>query len=321
MRTIYNFCKDTARIYCSTTDIKTINDLKININPLKDEILCSRFSKGNDCIFNFKLGTTATVIEQIEFMKTIELFYRNKFSWRFDGKNIELLGLVRNKEENLGRLSRYKGFDSFIKYLRNRITEILKFRELYIATPKSVDDKIFATGSINNNTNMFVVPILPKYDKFEIFAKANRRIIDSNTTIKELDLGYWIKEINPDYFKAPQKRLDKKYPLTREIIEKYPKCIKKIGGMKKKGNYNRFLLATFLLAVHNERDSKHQLDITLSDEERKHINEGNCKDQWRAILAKEYSPPSCRTMLECGHCKYDCGRAAPSILEGQRGEE
>jgi hypothetical protein len=60
--------------------------------------------------------------------------------------------------------------------------------------------------------------------------------------------------------------------------------------------------------VHGERDAKHQLDLVLSDEERNHINYGNCKDQWRTIVAKGYSPPSCKTMLELGFAETidDC---------------
>lgn len=314
MKHIFNFCKDSARIYYSTTDIKTLKMPEIVVNPSKDDIYCSRFSTTNDCIFNLKLGVNSTISEQIKFMQTIELFYKDKFSWRFDGHNIEVLGLVKTKPENLGRLTRYKGFDNFIKYLRIRLTEILKFRDLYIVTPKSIDEKILVTGSINSKTNMFVVPISPTHNKYEIYTRSNQRQI-KDVSIKELDLGYWIKEINPDFFKTPSVRLEKKYPLTVEIIKKYPNCIKKISGMKTKGNYNRFLLATFLLAVHNDRNSKHQLDIMLTDTEREHMNSGDCKDQWRTILAKRYTPPSCRTMIECGHCKYDCGRGSPIILE------
>jgi len=314
MEIIYNSCKNSSRIYCSTINVDDIKKLSMRINPKKDEILMSRFTKNNDCIFNFKLGVNTTIGQQIEFMKTIEMFYKDTFTWRFDGQHIEMLGLVVNKKENLGKLSRYKGFDNFIKYLRNRVVEILKFRDMFAHTPKMIDDKIIVTGSINNKTNMYAVPILPTHDKYDVLGMANKRII-GDINIKELDLGFWIKEINPDFYKTQPKRSGKKYPITPEVMRKYPNCIKEIACMKKKGNYNRFLLSTFLLAVHNERDAKHQLDILLNDEEREHINTGNCKDQWRTILAKEYPAPSCKTMLECGHCKHDCGRAAPAILE------
>ena len=110
MDKIYEFVKNSERVYCSTSDITTIKDLKLAVNPSKEEILCSRFSTENDCIFNFKFDTNATLDEQLVLMKTIEMFYPDIFTWRFDGQSIELLGKVMNRKENLGRLSRYKGF-------------------------------------------------------------------------------------------------------------------------------------------------------------------------------------------------------------------
>jgi len=171
MDKIYEFIKDCERIYCSTTDIKSFKDLKITANIKTDEIYCSRYNIHNDCIFNFEFNINTHFDEQIKFMRTIELFYPNMFSWRFNGESIEMLGLVLNVKENLGKLSRYRGFEGLIKTLRLRLTDVLKFRDLFTLTPDVIDNKIIVTGSINNKTNLYVVPIKPMDRKFEIFAK------------------------------------------------------------------------------------------------------------------------------------------------------
>jgi len=56
----------------------------------------------------------------------------------------------------------------------------------------------------------------------------------------------------------------------------------------------------------------------LSDEEKEHMKKGNCSQQWRAITAKKYPPPSCKTMIENGFCKGDCGKPRPVQLDPQK---
>jgi len=136
-------------------------------------------------------------------------------------------------------------------------------------------------------------------------------------------MRYWIREINPDYYKANAFTDIKNKKIKADIksFGKYPPCIKKLAGLPKKGNYNRFLLATFLLGVHGERDAKQQFDMMLTDDERYHINNGNCKDQWRTIVTKEYSPPSCKTMIEAGFCPGNCGRPMPAYIEDEKEDD
>ena len=313
---IYNFCKDAERIFGSTDDTLSINRQLIKLNLKKDEIWRTRYSKDGSCIFDFSLGFNNMDIldKQIQYMNTIELFYPDTFTWIYDGKNIKILGLIPMKKDNLGIFSRYGGINSFILYLRRQLCNVLKYREFNgIIEVDYIDNKIISLGSLNKEMDTYVVNILPSQNKYEILTASKYGKI-TDTTIKEFNMRYWVKEINPDFFKEVTFKPQKKHPISADIFTKYPPCIKKLAIHKKKGNYGRFLLGTFLLGVHHERDAKYQLDLMLNDEERTHINKGNCKDQWRTMVAKEYSPPSCKTMTEYGVCDEDCKQPRPSEL-------
>lgn len=323
MNNIYKFCEHASRIYCGTSNIKSIKDLEIRMNLDKDEIYRSRTGKNNTHIFNMSLQLKGneTLHDEIKYMRTIELFYPNTFSWRYNGKHIEVIADIPIRKELLGIFTRYKGLTKFVEQLRKRLIQILKFRD-YSANMnyKTIYEHILSTGSINNKTGCHVINILSTESFYDIMSRSNKNI-NKDLEIKVLDMRFWVKEINPDFYKefsrAPK---IKKYALDEKIFSKYPVCIKNISKLQKKGNYNRYLLGTFFLGVHNERDAKHQLDVVLSDKERHHINSGNCKDQWRAILIKDYSPPSCKTMIDCGFCDKNCGKAAPIDLEGGKNE-
>ena len=315
MKHIYKFCKDAIHISGTTHEIESLSDYKINIDMNKDMIKRNRVSTDYSTIFDFPLllNGADTLPEQVRYMRSIELFYPNKFSWRFNGKEIEAIARIPMKKEYLGIFGRYKGMYQFITYLRKQLINVLKYRDLVDdARAKVWYNEIIATGSLNIDTNLYAIDILPTYAESKILDNANNRII-TDVEIKDLDMKFWVKEINPDFYKTiDYSKKAKKYPITPEIWSKYPKCIGRLCKMEKKGNYNRFLLATFFLAVHNERDAKHQFDIVLSDTEREHINTGNCKDQWRAILARNYNPPSWKTMIESGHVKDDDDTSAPA---------
>ena len=311
MDKIYEFCRDAERIYASTENTSSLKEMEINIDIKKDEVWRSIYNKNMDCIFTFELsyGDGHSIVEQVDFMKTIELYYPGIFSWRYNGKNIEVTALVPfSKKEYLGIFGRYKGVLGFVSKLRHKITDVLKYRDFAgVAVTKFVDKKIIATGSINTETNMYCINISPDKSMGEIVIDANMRKM-SGSGLKELDMRYWVREMNPDYYKDIRTKTTKKLPISDEIWTKYPKAIQKIAGLKKKGNYNRFLLATYFLGIHNERDAKHQLFSCLSDGERQHMSGGNCKDQWRAIVAKGYSPPSIKTLIEHGFAETadDC---------------
>jgi DNA primase large subunit len=88
-------------------------------------------------------------------------------------------------------------------------------------------------------------------------------------------------------------------------MQYYPPCIKRLAAQPKKGNYGRFLLSTFLLAIHSEKDARYQLSLMLTDDENNHMWTGNCKDQWKTIVSRNYAPPSMKTMIDTGLVEDD----------------
>ena len=317
MKNIFNFCDGAERISGCTEKIENLSKYLIKLDINKDEIYRSRYDKDMTAVFNFILNikNEQSLKEELVFMKTIELFYPNKFSWRFNGKHIEAIGKIPTETENLGIISRYGGIAEFIKYLRKRLLTILKYRGIHdVPSTIEIEEFILATGSLNSNTDLFCIPINTDMTYIDILNNSTKRNI-SGIGMKALDMKFWVREINPDFFKPYTEKTIKKYPISDKIFEKYPPCVHVIANKKLKGNYGRFLLSTFLLGVHNERDAKHQLDIMLSDEEKVHMNHGNCKDQWRTIVAREYSAPSCKTMIENGFCTENCGKPYPIILD------
>ena len=320
---IYNFCKNAEHIYYGTSVVDSLKDLRMELDFGKNEVYRSRRGNDDTHIFDMKMdvGVQGSLLDEVKCMKTIELFYPNTFSWRFDGEHIQAIALIQMSKENLGIFGRYNGVNSFIKYLRRQLINVLKYRDLsQVNYTDVIEDKILSTGSINSKTNSYVIDILVNDDPqiYIPWASATRRI--RNPVLKTLNMKFWVREINPDYYKEVPVKKSKKYALTNDVWDKYPVCIKRIAALPKKGNYNRFLLATFLLGVHNERDAKHQLDLMLSDEERIHMNSGNCKDQWRAIVAKGYSPPSVKTMLELGFAKTPADCIGLRIIEEDKEE-
>ena len=314
MDKIYEFCANAERISANTENIENLKEKNIIINYETDEIKRTRYSKTLDCIFNLELNVKqgTSLLTEIEYMRTIEMFYPDVFSWRFNGKHIECMATIPMNKSHLGIFGRFRGIYGFIKVLRNRLLEILKMRDYEnILITSSIDHMILSSGSINNETDLYVVDIDTNDNFNEILNKSNKRIL-TDTRLKDIDMTFWVKEINPDVVNSIKEQHKIKRPITASTFSEYPPCIQKISMQKKKGNYARFLLATFLLKLHNTRDAKHQLLTMLDDEERSHIVNGNCKDQWRAILVKNYASPSCKTMIEHGYCNGDCPRSHPT---------
>lgn len=317
METIYKFCKNADYIRINNSNIDDILNSNIPIDIKTNEITRSIDSSIDmTTIFHFPLNIKFddTVRTEIDYMKTIELFYPSLFSWRFNGKHIECLGNILINNDDLGRFTRYNGVYGFIKSLGTRLIQVLKYRkhfDIYLK-PETINTLI-STGSINSMTDLYAIDINPDYPYDKILNFSKNRIL-TDVSIKTLDMKFWVREINPDFFKEYKENDTPKLELTQDSFASYPQCIKNIASLSKKGNHNRFLLATFLLKVHIQRDAKHQLDMMLSDDERNHMNTGNCKDQWRAILIKNYPCPSCRTMAIAGFCDHDCGKMSPKDI-------
>lgn len=316
MKIIQNFCLDSETISINTSSINCLDTCSLAINHLTDEIKRTRYSKNMDCIFNLELNLieSITLDEEIEIMKTIETYYPDTFNWRFNGIHIECYALIQMKQDDLGIYSRFRGIYAFIKLLREQLTRICRYRGLntYYVT-NIIDNMIFSNGSINHISDLYVVPIDAFDNKQTILLNSKNRII-KNDDLKVLNMKYWIREINPDFERQPAPELKEKIQITDTVHTLYPPCIKNVANLPRKGNYGRFLLASFLLAIHGERDAKHQLLTMLSDDEREHVENGNCKDQWRAILNRKYPAPSCKKMIENGYCTENCGRPCPAYF-------
>jgi hypothetical protein len=57
---------------------------------------------------------------------------------------------------------------------------------------------------------MYVINISPEDTTAEIIYKANYEII-GETILKELNMKFWVREINPDFFKELPQAKRKKY--------------------------------------------------------------------------------------------------------------
>jgi len=177
MDIISEFCNGAEKIFTSTTTLKNVKNSNLKIH--KDEIRRSRWSKNFDCIFNFTLDLSKDMArtEQIKQMNTREMYYPNLFSWRFDGKYIEAIALIPMRKKNLGIFTRYRGQINFIKYLRKQLVNILKFRGASnYQYNGGIEDLIYATGSINTNTQLYVINIESNMTIFTILKMANDRI-------------------------------------------------------------------------------------------------------------------------------------------------
>jgi len=317
MKFIKQFCEGAERLAINTDNLLVMDTDILHVEFDKDSIKRSRMNNDLSCIFNmtFDLNQSITLSEQISFMKTIELFYPDTFNWRFDGENIECYALLEMKPEYMTIYGRYRSVFDFIKQLRERLLTVIRYRGFKnLNISKFITSMVHVNGSINIDTELYVIEIEPSYDLFLILNNSKKRLSFIKET-KPLNMKYWVKEMNPDFNRKIIVQHNNVIPLEDNTFSLYPPCIKNIAGLPKKGNYNRFLLATFFLAMHTQKDAKHQLLSVLSDSERNHILHGNCKDQWRSITVKKYNGPSCKTMVECGACTQDCGNPYPHFIK------
>ncbi len=315
MEHIIEFCKDAESIYCNTTKIKVLEEKQLHIDIKNTGIYRTIYDNAGNCIFVMPLGAKHEhdMVQQLKRIQIIESVYPSLFSYRYNGQCLEVLALIPITDKHKVVIKKFGNMFSFINMLRNRINYLLRLNGLSIDIESPVVEPItIATGSINLETNAFCVD----YQFEENVLNFYKRIISGNTInvkIKELNMSYWCKEIPPE-FKASTKQFGNKhkYELTHDIILYYPPCIKRIMNKPNKGNYVRYLLATFLLGVHNKNDAKHMFLSLLSPEEAEHVQTGNCKDQWDTIVSRNYSPPSVKTMIDAGYFGDD-DKIPPSL--------
>lgn len=301
MKNILAFCENAESIFFNTEKVETpLNTKQLKIDEDKVAVYRTRFSKNGDYIFNFKLSDNNNndLNTEIERVDTLQQMFPNLFSYRYNGEHMEVVAWIKGFASNKVAVKRYKNVTAFIKLLRKKLNYVLKLKKLQVHEYDVVLPTIISTGSINIFTNAYCVDY-----QFEEQTSFMRRIISGDvvdTTLKVLDLSYWLKEIPPVKQKTTKKSFSK-YPVTSDIIDYYPPCIKRLIEVPRKGNYGRYLLATFLLAVHHEKDAEAQFYNLLTMDEKEHVLDGNCSEQWEVIVERKYPPPSVKTMIDNGY--------------------
>jgi len=286
------------------------------LNLKESEIHRSIEEKNGDTLFVFDLlprdenhlctNPFKLLLQNIEELRTIETIYPKIFLWRFDGVSIQAIAKITSSDMYTNTtLTRYGGTEMFIRILRQHLKTIAKMRKgltpdyNFLQNNDKIEETVLSTGSINSFNDMYCIYISPTFNFKDILINSKNNINDK-IEINVLDLKYWSREINPDFItEAKHIKLENTIPID-ETMEIYPPCIKNLMALKKKGNYNRFLLSKFLLSIHKQKDAKFVYDLVMADEELQHIKLGNCSTQWRYITNnfKKYSCPTCNQMYE-----------------------
>ena len=290
------------------------NDELTNVNLKENEIYRSIENKDDSTLFVLELkpedskyfdNPVQTLLSTIEEARTIEEIYPHIFKWVFDGLFIKGYAIVpSNKPKSHTTITRYGGTINFIKILRQHLRNIIKLKHgrspnyNFFNIKEHLPEIELSIGSINRKTDMYSIGINinSSYNTILKYSKINKSI---DSTLNILKMKYWAREVNPDFInEAKQLKLNKPIPLLDDTYKIYPAPIKRLMELPKKGNYNRFLIARFLLSVHSPKDAKFMYYAVLGEEERAHIKKGNCSTQWSYIRNnfKRYSCPSMKEL-------------------------
>lgn len=288
----------------------------IKVDLKNNEIYRSIEEKDGNTLFAYSLrpkeaeelvdNPLQLLINNLEEARRIERVYPGIFKWVFDGICIKAYTIVPSGDSIANStITRFGGTEMFMKILRQHLDNI---RKLGIGNTPNYDflhnkDKIeeieLSIGSINLFNKLYCISINLVMNYIEVIKKS-RDNIQFNVPLTILNMKYWAKEVNPDFL-MESKHITLKTPLAIDMEFKlYPEVIKRLMTLKYKGNYNRFLLARFLLSAHNPRDAKFIYDSVMGDEEKRHIESGNCKQQWNSFLNnfKRYGCPTMRELQE-----------------------
>ena len=134
--------------------------------------------------------------------------------------------------------------------------------------------------------------------KYNTILKNSKKCLSLVYKYNMLDMKYWAREINPDFI------IEAKHIKLKDTIsidngfKLYPAPIVRLMTLPHKGNYNRYILARFLLSVHSPKDAKFIFYSILGNDERLHVKNGNCSTQWRYIRNNmdRYSCPSMKEL-------------------------
>jgi len=243
------------------------------------------------------------LINNVEEMNIIERVYPNIFKWVFDGISIKAYAIVPSGTPKAhSTISRYGGTEMFIKILRQHIENLSNLYKggspdyQFFKNNTDIPETEISVGSVNLFNMLHAIAITPEMEYVEIMMNSKRNV-SKDVPLNHLNMKYWAREINPDFInEAKQISIDRTLSID-EGWELYPKVITNLMELKDKGNYNRFLLSRFLLAVHKPHDAKFIYYSVLSQEELDHVKKGNCSTQWNYVMnnRKRYD---CPTMKE-----------------------
>lgn len=307
--TIQKFCNG-ANFYMVRYDDSYGKILeKLSLEAFKDnEIHRSIKNKNGSMLFTYTIlpkdqqyimNPLQLILYSLDEAKAIEAVYPHIFNWVFDGLHLKAYAIIpSNSTKAHTTITRYGGTENFYKILTQHLNNIGKmkkglspdynFTNSNFELPKTE----LSVGSINKNTDLYSI-FIDINDNYKKILTSSKNFKNNPQNLNKLHMKYWAREINPDFIQeAKHMKLDKPLPYFDNIYLLYPEPIKRLINLKHKGNYNRYLISRFLLAVHSPKDAKFIYYSVLGDEERKHVKHGNCSTQWNYI----------RNNLE----KYDC---------------
>lgn len=318
---IKEFCKDADYLlikypnHKDDTEYGKILDKKEfnNIDYKHNEIYRSIKYVDDDVLFelnlikefkNIKYNPLDLLENTLDNARLIEQIFPNMFTWVFNGLNV--VGYIRIPSgdfQSQGTISRYGGTDNFIRVLNRHLFNIIKLKDDknpnydFLNLTEKIDRETLSVGSKNTKTGFYSIPIDVNDSWINIIKQCQHPPAESAQIIRTR-MKFWAREINPDFLvEAKRIKLENPLDLSYNVFDLYPAPIKRLINLKHKGNYNRFLLARFLLSVHSPKDAKFIYYSVLNEEELQHVKYGNCSTQWNFIL-NNMDRYDCPTMKE-----------------------
>ena len=257
----------------------------------------------------YSLNHVQLLLKNLEDAKSIEIVYPKMFTWIYDGLSIKAYAVVPSGNvKQHSTISRYGGTLNFIKTIRQHLKNIASMKRgvmpdyNFVNNDEEVETMELSIGSINKFSDLYSVHISP-FMSFADILRRSKNGMHADFEFTYFDMKYWTREINPDFL-ADVKNIKITDTLTiDEAQTKYPAPVIRLMNLKHKGNYNRFLLARFLLSIHSPKDAKFMYYSVLGNEEREHVKSGNCSTQWNYIKnnIKHYSCPTMKELKSFIH--------------------
>ena len=286
----------------------------LNIDLSKNEVRRSIKNKDDSVLFVYKispkdhkfvLNPLQLLLHSLSEARAIDAVYPHIFNWVFDGLYLKAYATIPSNDIKAhSTITRYGGTENFYKILIQHLNNIGNMKkglspnyDFTTFTYELPEDEI-SLGSINKKTDLHSIGININ-DSYKDILNNSKKFKSIVSDINVLNMKYWAKEVNPDFIsEAKHMKLQKTIPYFDEVFSIYPVPIRRLMNLSHKGNYNRFLIARFLLSVHSPIDAKHIYYSVLGDEERAHVQSGNCSTQWNYIRnnMERYTCPSLKEL-------------------------